>query len=695
MRSRGAALLATLDDTIEYAPDPVEAYNALVSHAFGAAGDEYEARGEEQLEAKRLELRAAIEGCSMSAANVCAANVAAAAATKVEVRTKAGTTYFIDVPKGGRRALDASVHADQWYAADKKAFEAVLRLAGNELVPLEELKRMGMHMLEFVTSRRVKLDRSTGELAESNGFKSRHSIDEAKERRTGGAEAQTKLDARATYTIPVGEMETKIFIALVQPEDVLITADWVNGYGIGEGHKRPKRAVKLPETVEDEYRGPQGELMGLLMASSCWGEGVAGFEFEVVRDADLAAAGWAPCTPVAASWWQGNDRAIGIIDDILFRCRDKPDAALRTIEILSERAVARGGAPLTMQLDPTAFGGMRIARSPCRTAITISLDSHWEQAVRKWLPELLDGGKLRASVPQGKALRDRLDSLQLMPDEGRKLTREQREVPQIVGDLRWLLRTSIRLIKPVHMLSCVAGRPQVPATMEAALGVLADGWLTGDNCITYSTAPADIALKGTLKGSMDSSRGEAIAIIDGGERAAKGAPKLLDGTSDASWSLGPRGDLDVYAWALTLGGGSVAERLCKLHLVLGSSTETEGVGQLKLSDSVLYARDCTAAYGYPQPGPTMIASDSEPSLRIANGQATAARTKHALRRYAIIQQRVFGRHVRLGYLEDAYNWVDFMTKWMDLKKVEMSVAYLSGKMARMLYFGGKEPKPAA
>ena len=65
------------------------------------------------------------------------------------------------------------------------------------------------------------------------------------------------------------------------------------------------------------------------------------------------------------------------------------------------------------------------------------------------------------------------------------------------------------------------------------------------------------------------------------------------------------------------------------------------------------------------------------------GEASAVRVKHALRWYAILQQRVRCREIRLAYIPDEWNYVDFLTKWIDASKVAFSVAYLTNAAARL------------
>ena len=60
----------------------------------------------------------------------------------------------------------------------------------------------------------------------------------------------------------------------------------------------------------------------------------------------------------------------------------------------------------------------------------------------------------------------------------------------------------------------------------------------------------------------------------------------------------------------------------------------------------------------------------------------AARLKHELRRSSQVVRRVRDFEVSLAHLPDAVNFLDFMTKWVKKAKVDASVAYLQGDVAR-------------
>ena len=80
-------------------------------------------------------------------------------------------------------------------------------------------------------------------------------------------------------------------------------------------------------------------------------------------------------------------------------------------------------------------------------------------------------------------------------------------------------------------------------------------------------------------------------------------------------------------------------------------------------------------------------SDSDGSLRVAAGETSANRLRHALRRTSQVTQRLRAQEVRLAHLPDAANHVDMFTKWVNAAKLATSIAYLSGAVARAEHFG--------
>ena len=63
-------------------------------------------------------------------------------------------------------------------------------------------------------------------------------------------------------------------------------------------------------------------------------------------------------------------------------------------------------------------------------------------------------------------------------------------------------------------------------------------------------------------------------------------------------------------------------------------------------------------------------------------EQAAARLKHELRRSAIVSARVREMIIKLAHIPDATQYVDFFTKWVSERKVEASLAVLTGSLAR-------------
>ena len=70
------------------------------------------------------------------------------------------------------------------------------------------------------------------------------------------------------------------------------------------------------------------------------------------------------------------------------------------------------------------------------------------------------------------------------------------------------------------------------------------------------------------------------------------------------------------------------------------------------------------------------------SVRVANDPKSAGRLRHAMRRFAVLQERVKEGKVKVVFVPDAQNASDFMTKWVPASKLKASVAYTSNEAAK-------------
>ena len=71
------------------------------------------------------------------------------------------------------------------------------------------------------------------------------------------------------------------------------------------------------------------------------------------------------------------------------------------------------------------------------------------------------------------------------------------------------------------------------------------------------------------------------------------------------------------------------------------------------------------------------------SVRVANDPKAAGRLRHAMRRYAVLQEHVKQGTVKVEFIRDAkYNAADFLTKWVPAAKLKASIAYTSNEAAK-------------
>ena len=150
----------------------------------------------------------------------------------------------------------------------------------------------------------------------------------------------------------------------------------------------------------------------------------------------------------------------------------------------------------------------------------------------------------------------------------------------------------------------------------------------------------------------------------------------LEASADATW-----GDRNLYGLLITFGRGAIAHATKKLSLVLDSSMEAESIASSKAGESITYAREILRALGVPASAPTAIMTDNIANLHVANDSASATRSRHFLRRYWALQQRIARGETSLVKVADENMPADFLTKWIDTAKLRRSVEYATNARA--------------
>ena len=185
--------------------------------------------------------------------------------------------------------------------------------------------------------------------------------------------------------------------------------------------------------------------------------------------------------------------------------------------------------------------------------------------------------------------------------------------------------------------------------MACALGVLALACDHRHEGRSYGLAAERSHCVGVLKGTLHDGKRATVHVADGEAKLSAGAPKETEGFSDVNWGIvGSGGHVadeqgyvpllgagvtcaDVMALAVTNNGGAVLLEVKLTGSFAPSSAEQEALAMLKLSHKMVYLRTVAARCGAVQTRPSMLLCDAAASLRVAAGEISAARLRHALR----------------------------------------------------------------
>ena len=138
--------------------------------------------------------------------------------------------------------------------------------------------------------------------------------------------------------------------------------------------------------------------------------------------------------------------------------------------------------------------------------------------------------------------------------------------------------------------------------------------------------------------------------------------------ADSTWSI-----FNVIGIIIFYNGGAVFHGVNRMTLTVDSSHESECIATAKAAERTAWARDILHGFGQPQSQPTPIKSDNAANVLVANGQGSAKNSKHFLRRYCSIKQRVQQHEITVGHVPDSKNPADFLTKWVSKQKLNASV----------------------
>ena len=254
---------------------------------------------------------------------------------------------------------------------------------------------------------------------------------------------------------------------------------------------------------------------------------------------------------------------------------------------------------------------------------------------------------------------------------------------RVTGALKWIEKVKPRLTSFVHRLSCMMAYPPIEQQAAQVAETLAWwAWEERFDGITFGGEPdADLT---NLHGAL---------AVD--PQMADGAPARLQVAADATWQGAPAALPDVYGLLLTLNRGAIVHTTKLAGLILDSSMEQEAHASSRGAEANAYAREIMRAHGLPLARPTEILTDNLASEQVASGKAYSSRSRHFLRRYYALMQRIERGEAVMVKVSDEQNPADFLTKYAPMKKLRMSVDYAENTRNSVTRARTSEPTSAA
>ena len=633
-------------------------FNAVLYQILGGAAASFECSERGSVDDARAYFSAAPRLPVFSLARSHAAACYKASQDVVDIATPLGTSQ-LRVPANYDQLM-RSEQKEEWLEADRVALDAILAWPGNRLVAQSVPAAKGLPISPCVSQRRIKVDPATGKLAAKNAFKSRHCVDGGRLAAMLARRGVTAADAE-TSSAGADDLLIKMLLgdACLRNRG-LLKADVPNAYPQGKrAAGRPLTYMQLPRTFAN-LRSDDGQPLCIELSTPMWGEGPAGFEWQLELERSLLRLGWRRAENVPALWRytapEGDCLLATVVDDLLFS-----ESASSTYAI-AERTCAelsRLYGDVGAVREPTSYVGYHLTRDREAGTLCLSLEQKIVEAARAHMPALLDGDRPK-DLPTGKKLEALADSLELATRaDSARLSPSQVRTQQLIGSVKFIERVHPRASLVLHRLSCVMSSPPAAAYDVARAALLA---LWDERRVGITFGGAGMSATPTLSGSFD-------AHVDLSEPAGA----ALDAHADATW-----GDRNIYGLILTYAGAAVLHQVKKISLVVDSTMESEAIGSSKAGEAVAYAREILRAMGVPPLGPTRIGTDNKANYTVGTGVGCPTRSKHFLRRYHVLRQRIASEEVRLEHVPDEQMPADFLTKWIPKPKLERSLRYATG-----------------
>jgi len=191
---------------------------------------------------------------------------------------------------------------------------------------------------------------------------------------------------------------------------------------------------------------------------------------------------------------------------------------------------------------------------------------------------------------------------------------------------------------------------------------------------TYMNQHADDGI--TYGGGGLATRDPLTACVNASFRMDDGAPSNLEATADATYDL-----FELVGILITMGAGAVHHSTHNVGAVVTCSMQAEAYASSRAGDLVIYGRCIQHGFGTPIDGPTLVGTDSLSHEQVINRLAGSNRSKPFMKQYVISLQRIASKQIAVGHISDAHMPSDFLTKWINARKLRLSLAYATNSAA--------------
>ena len=578
--------------------------------------------------------------------------------------TKAGPTR-IPVPATTADVL-ASPHREQWMASDMRALDVIL-LAGNYLRRIKDVLAEGHDIFDCVVARKLKLDRVTRFLLDLNGFKSRINLNGDQQK---AIQAKRGTDTPRGAHAAVADDTAVKFVKSLSTEYKLVTiiADLPNAYCSGE-RRRPPTAMRVPRTLD--IRDEEGEEMCVWMVTPVYGEAQSGDELDVTVSDFLEKAGWSQLdvNPAMRTFQcpAGPSAMLVTVDDIMIATPEGTEHGEATVAALEEAfgpgvVVKRGRAA-------AEYAGYTFAESDDRSRCTLRMELHVDDAVARFELGLLQGVRPSSELPAQQrrgALARMCEKLELPPANERqpRLTPEQTYFQEVTGAARYFERVKPRLTYFLWRFSRVSSYPFPIDVAKMCARLLLE--------LAYDTKSEGI----TFGGEGDVVNPRLAAHFHGELDLDEPSQPDLEAHADTTWNCNP----DAFAAIVMRNRGAVSHGVWRMTLKCDSSQLAEAVGSSRAAEKLKIVREMERGVGVAAGVPPVLTTDSSSNWQVATRHASASRSRHALRRWRTLTQRIAEGDCKLIHIDGAVMPADFLTKRVEQKKVDRSVAFVSNAL---------------